>query len=119
MNRQEYVDLIKSATLGAAKQGVLDYISAKLPSLFTGLIGKIATPILGFFVGKILSIAIEKTELGIFFLYTDFRVTAQGRDFEAYALANLNVRKNGTPEEIKNAEINLINAFRNFAKFNG
>jgi hypothetical protein len=113
MNRQEYADLIKNAALSAGKKLVVNYIVQKIP--FFGL--TFVNPILGFFVGQVLEIAIMKTEIGAFFLFIDMRTSQQGRDFQSAALNNFQVQKTGTPEEKKNAEMALIDSFRALAKF--
>lgn len=116
--RDEYVALLKSAALTAAKKSVMKFLAAELPSvLTTGLIGSILTPVLGFIAGKVLEIAIEKTELGLFFLYIDLRTSAQGREFEKAMKRNLEAQKGGNQEEMKNAEAQLIDSFRKLAKF--
>lgn len=113
MTHQEYVSLLKTAALETGKRAVMEYIVARVP--FFGF--KIINPIAGFVVGKVLSIAIEQTELGAFFLYIDLRTARQGRDFEAAAMKNALAQKSGTPDERQHAEAELIRAFRALAKF--
>lgn len=115
--RDEYVELIKSTALSAGKKAVMQIIIKQFPSLASGFLGTVVTPIIGMFVGFILEAAIRQTEMGIFFLYIDLRTSAQGRDFEKFARANFEAQKNGTPEQKARAEKELINSFRALAKF--
>lgn len=115
--RDEYVDLLKSAALTAAKKKVMSLLMTELPeALTTGIIGSILSPVLGLIVGKALELAIEKTELGLFFLYIDLRTSAQGREFEKDAKRNFDAQKHGTEQEKKDAEAQLIASFRKLAK---
>lgn len=117
-SRDEYVEFLKDTALSLGKKAVLEILLPALPSeLTTGILGTLLTPLIGFLVGKILEIAIRETEIGLFFLYIDLRTSAQGRDFEKMARANLEKQKNGTPQEIARAEKELVDAFRAFAKF--
>lgn len=116
--RDEYVALLKSAALTAAKKSVMKFLAAELPSaLTTGIIGSILTPVLGFIAGKVLEIAIEKTELGLFFLYIDLRTSAQGREFEKAMRKNLEAQRGGSIRDKEAAERELIDSFRRLAKF--
>lgn len=112
--RDEYVAIIKSAALTASKKAVVPLLLKELPAgLTTGVIGAIFNPVLGFIVGKVLELAIEKTELGLFFLYTDLRTSAEGRKFYAAAKAHYY----GKPAEKVLLEKDLIAAFKPLAKF--
>jgi hypothetical protein len=77
----------------------------------------IIKPFLNFIIGRIIEFALDKTELGIFFKYIDLRTSEQGREFEKAALNHSNKLKDGTDEEKKLAEKDLILAFKRFAKF--
>lgn len=110
MTHDEYVNLIKETALSVGKNAVMKVIMAKIP----GSIAWLASPILGFLVGWVLTIAIKYTEFGAFYQYTDLRIGDQAKDFEAAALANQAAQLNGTKEEKINAEKNLIKAFDRF-----
>lgn len=95
----------------------MSYIYKLAPRFFASFIGSnVAAPIIGYFVGVVLEIAVRETEMGLFFLYIDLRTSAQGRDFEKQARSNFEVQKNGTPEEKAAAEKELIDSFRAFVK---
>lgn len=111
MKHDDYVNAIKEAALSIGKQAVMRVIMAKIPASIAWL----ANPILGFFVGWVLTIAIKYTEFGAFYQYTDLRVGAQAKDFEEAAIKNQIAQQSGSKEEKRNAEINLIRAFDKFA----
>lgn len=115
--RDDYVRFLKDLALSIAKKQVLAILIPALPqALTTGIVGTFLTPVIGYVVGLALEIAIEKTELGMFFLYIDLRTSAQGRDFEKAARANLDLQKTGSPEQREAAEKELIRAFKAFVK---
>ena len=113
MNRQQYVDMIKSVVLRLTLNSTLLILKTELPFLNAPIIRQITE----FFVEYVLKIMINKTEMAAFFMYIDLRVSAQGREFEAAALNNFKVQQNGTPEEKANAEKILIDSFRALIKF--
>lgn len=63
-------------------------------------------------ISYILNVAIDKTEMGAFFLFIDIRTNEQGKAFAAAAMANREAQRSGTPEQKKQAEDALINSFR-------
>ena len=112
MTRDEYAALLKDAALTTGKRLVIEAIGKAVPFLGTSFF----SPIVGWIVGKVLTIAIEQTEFGLFFLYIDLRTSSQGRDFEKAAQANQAAQK-GTPDEKQKAEAHLIDALRRFARY--
>lgn len=113
-SRDEYVQSIKDAFLTLAKKAAMATIVQKLPFLLQfAFLNNIAS----FIVGKVLEYAIKEGEVGAFFLYIDMRVGVQSKSFTDAALYNSKAQVNGTPEEKKIAEENLINSFRAFVKF--
>lgn len=113
MNRDEYVEVIKQAAMTTGSTLVMSYILARQPLLATPVVKEITKWI----VEKILGIAIFHTEMGAFFLFTDFRTSAQGRAFFQSALKRQAALKNGNEEEIKRAEADMIDNFRSLVKF--
>lgn len=114
MTRTEYIEVLKSAFLTAGKNAVMKY----LVSRFSFFSLKIINPITAMIVEKLIMILIENAEMGIFFLYTDFRVSEQGKDFEKVAMENSITQRIGTPEQKRISEEKLIGALREFARFN-
>lgn len=113
LTRDDYVRMLKSAALSAGKRGVMHSLVTRFPFIA----GSIVNPIVAFGVGMVLELALNETELGAFFGFIDLRGSIQGRAFEKAALNNLEAQKDGTPEEKKYAEDELISRFRALAKF--
>lgn len=113
MDRDAYVDLLKSTALEIGKRFVMQYLLTKLPFLALPIIN----PIAGFVVGYILKIAIRESEFGLFFLYIDLRTNRQGVNFIEAASKNRIAQVSGSPEQKAKAEKELIDSFRQFAKF--
>lgn len=111
--REDYVETVKSLALLIGKKLVLSYLGRM--SWFFAL--PITQAFLGFVVGKILFIAIKETEMGAFFLYTDFRTSSQGRAFFEKAKRHQVQLSAGSLEDREKAEAELIDAFRSFVKF--
>lgn len=114
MTRGEYIELIKSAFMTAGKKAVMSYLLEK----FAFFKLPIVNPITAMIVEKLLTILIENAEMLVFFAYTDFRVSRQGKDFEEAALRNHNAQLGGTDEEKRLAKELLIDCLRKFARFN-
>lgn len=113
MNREQYAELMRSTALQAGSRSVMAYLASQ-SSFFTL---PIVNPVVGFFVSTIIRIALERGELALFFYYIDMRVSRQGREFEEAAVKNLEAQKNGTDEEKKIAEKNLVDKFRALTRF--
>lgn len=111
MTHQEYIDSLKSSAVKLGSSSALLYIFTNLPFLKAPFLKQITEKI----VESIISIFVNKTEMGIFFIYIDTRSSHQGEVFSQMAYRNFIAQKNGTEQEKKIAEENLINAFKNFA----
>lgn len=111
----DYVEAIKDTATKVAKSTLIDFVVSKLPVFASGPLGFL----LGIVAGKIASILMEKTEFALFFKYIDMRSNYQGAQFSIHALDYRRVLldPNSTEQEKKDAEIQLITAFRKFAKF--
>lgn len=112
MTHDQYVEMLKDFLRKKAVDSAFNFIVSKVAFFAWGPLG----PILNFVLGKVLNVFLDHTELAVFMLYTDFRVSRQGRAFSEAAMKNYEVQKNGTEEEKKIAEENLKNAFRDFVK---
>lgn len=110
--RDEYVKALKSAFVTLGTRGLMAYLAVQDPIIVTN-------PILKYIVENIIEFLLESltnvTEMGVFFLYTDFRVSAQGTVFMEAAKSNQEA-KNKSPKEKALAENNLIDKFRILAK---
>jgi hypothetical protein len=111
VSHQEYVDAIKNTAVSTGKKVLIEYLTKQFPYLFIPVLG----PVVSFVIGKLVEILVRETEFAIFFKYIDLRVDSQGRAFSQAAMNNYDAQKNGTPEEIKKAELELIDKFRKFA----
>lgn len=83
------------------------YLVAHLPFLKWPIISQIVDAGLN----KVFSHLINETEFGAFYLFIDFRVNQQGRDFYAAAIAHNQAKLSGTPEQKAAAELELIRRF--------
>lgn len=112
MKHSEYVEVIKNTAINLGKKTLMKALLTKVPFLFYGPFGVI-TELL---IEKALVILIRETEFAVFFKYIDMRVDQQGKDFTEAALNNYRIQQNGTPEEKKKSEEELISKFKSFVK---
>ena len=112
MTRDEYVQGLKYAAKYVSTQATVAAIIAAAPFLAPFKI------VLDAIIGKIMEFAVDKTELGLFFLYIDLRTNQQAKDFESAVYRFVNAKKEGTDEDKKKAELDLIDNFKRLAKFN-
>lgn len=108
----DHVNASKEYFITGATTGVSSLILTKLPFLNWGPLPSI----LKWGLRKIFSLAVFKTEVGAFFKFIDFRSSAQGRAYHKSISAYLKAKKDGSAEEIKVAETNMVNAFRALVK---
>lgn len=113
-SRQEYIEAVKSSFVSLAKKQIISVLTKQFAFLAWGPLA----PLFSIFIEKILTIAVNNTETGIFFLYVDFRVNQQSREFSRAALENYRIQISGTQEEKNEAEKKLIKIFDDFVKFN-
>lgn len=112
MKHSEYVEIIKKTATDLAVKLILEELLIEVPFLFWGPVG----PLTKLVVTKVVTKAYEKGEMLVFFKYIDMRVDAQGIAFTEAAIKNHQAQLNGTEDEKKLAEKNLIAAFKSFAK---
>jgi len=113
VTNEEYVAALKHSALVIAKKQVMAKLVATIPFFSLPFFNPLALLI----VTRVLETAIMKTEMGLFFLYTDVRVNAQASRFVTAALDFNEAKHLGTAKEAKLAEEKMVGAFRNFAKF--
>jgi hypothetical protein len=111
--QDQYVQAIKNSFISLGKKAVMAKL-IQLSSVFA--LGPI-NALTALVVEKILTIVVNETETGIYFLYIDMRVHGQGREFSQAAQANFKAQQNGTKEEKDAAEKALIDAFSKLVKF--
>ena len=113
MSADSVINLIKNTLAKAGSKAVMQHLVSQA-SFFSW---PIVNPIIGFFVGYVVEILLEKTELGSFFIYADIITAKQASDFEKQAQKNKEIQENGTPEEKAKSEQELIDAARNLIKY--
>lgn len=113
MTNEEAVSIAKSEFIKIGKGVLFNALSTYIPFFKIPPFSTIANMV----IEKALNILANDTETGIFFLYINFHVDAQGRAFMEAAIANTKVQKEGTDAQKKQAEENLKNAFRALIRF--
>ena len=109
----EYVKTLKSTFINLGKKAAVAKITKAIPFLALGPMSALTSMA----VEAILTIVVNETETGLFFIYTDMRVNSQGRDFSKAALHNFKMQQSGTKEQKDEAEKALITAFNKLVKF--
>lgn len=112
MTNEEAVAIVKNQFVSIGK-GVLTSALVSWAPIFK--VPPLST-ISNIIIEKMLTKLATNAETGAFFLYTNFRVDAQGRAFMDAAVENHKVQMLGTPEEKKRAEENLKDAFRKLVR---
>jgi hypothetical protein len=113
MNYKQSADALKTAAKNIGSSAVIAYLVTVAPWVRLPVIYQI----FAWFIKYIVGVAIDKTELGAFFLFIDMRTSQQGQAFADAALKNHEAQQSGTKEEKQVAEANLINKFRDLVKF--
>lgn len=113
MNFEQSATALKSAAKNIGSGAVIAYLVTVAPWVRLPIIYQI----MSWFIRFIVETAIDKTELGAFFLFIDVRTSIQGREFAEAAQKNHETQKNGTKEEKAKAEADLVNKFRTLIKF--
>lgn len=112
MTRDETVAAIKTAFVSMGRAAAL---AALAPIPFFNFPG--IKQVTEFLITKLLEVISNATEMEAFFLYTDFRTNAQGRDFTQKALDYEAAKKTGDKDAIAKAEQALIDSMRALIKF--
>lgn len=115
--RQKYVNSIKTSFVTLGKRTILAALAAipgAGPVFAWGPIPYLSGLAIDWGLTKIA----DGTDTGIYFLFVDFRVAHQSKDFTDAAMENYNAQMNGTKEEKNAAEKKLIEAFDTFVKLN-
>lgn len=92
----------------------MTYLSVQFPFFNIPVVKQITR----FIVRKIISIIINKTELGLTMIHNILHTTAQGKDFIQSVHNYAEVVKHGTPEEIEAAKKDKIDKARNLIRLN-
>jgi hypothetical protein len=92
---------------------IMSVIISKIPLMGVGIFN----PILSFFVGKVVKLLIEQTELGLYFMKVDIVTHKEAADFNSAVDKLEGVKENGNSEEISKAEQEAIDAFKRLGHF--
>lgn len=114
ITKDKYVAVSKWAATGLATQSAVGMIIAAVPFLGLPPFKQILSALIGRFVGSLVNL----TEFGAFFVYTDFRVTRQGREFWDAAVKGYALQQTGTPKEKADAKADLHAKFSTLVRFN-
>lgn len=108
MTKEESVAIVKSQFISISGGVLMSALCSYLPFFKIPPFNKIAELVINKATTKLASAA----ETGAFFVYINFNVDAQGRNFMSAAIKNHNAQINGSIEEKVIAEENLKDAFR-------
>lgn len=114
MSHAAYSAALRESALLLAKRLTMQFIVGRFP-FFAWTVPNF---VLGMVVGKVLEIAITKTELALFFEYVDFRTSRQGRAFWNSVETLRDAQGRGDAKEIEQAEAWVIRDFENLVKLN-
>lgn len=112
MTREETVAALKTAFVSMGRAAIL---AALAPIPFFNTI--IVRQIVSILITKVLEVISNSIEMQAFFLYTDFRTNAQGRDFTQKALEYEAAKKTGDKDAMAKAEQALIISMRALINF--
>ena len=107
MKYSDYIEALKDYFIKTAVKKSHEYLLNKFVILQWGPLG----PIVKLFLKKIVTIIVRETGLEIYFKYTDFRVSREGRKFYGALVKNREAQEGGDKDEIEKAEINLKRSF--------
>lgn len=112
-------NLVKTAIYDYAKKAIIQAIISKLPWLFAGFLGNFMTPIVGFFVGKILDMVYEHVWRAISFAITDLQMDIQKKAYDAATeqLRGILEKENASKEDIERAKQEFKDKFHDIVKF--
>lgn len=105
MERSEYLEIIESVASKTIQKTLISIITKRFAFFAWGP----AASLLSLVIEKIVALIIKETEMRVFFIHTDLRVSAQGKAF---------IDKANAYQRDKN-EVNekaLIDSFREFAR---
>lgn len=113
-SRQDYINAVKSSFISLSKKTIMASIGSGIPFLVVPPLSYITERLVEWMLTK----AVNGAETGIFFVYVDFRVASQNKDFMEAAYRNYQAQQNGTQKEKEDAEKDLIKKFDTFVKLN-
>ena len=114
LNIDELVELFKRNVVDLGTKGVMTYLAVQAPVFNLPILNSIVR----FLVSRVISIAVNNTELGVYFIYTDQRTSAQAKAYEKAAQASAKAQADPamTEEEKKRAEEELLACARQLVR---
>jgi hypothetical protein len=114
MGSEALLEKLKDSVIELGTRAVMSYLCVQFPFLNVPILKWIA----GLVVGKVLTVAVKYTELGIYFIHVDVMTSQQAKHFEEAAGKLEKARTDGkTPEEIKALEEECIDRARELIRF--
>ena len=110
MTLDDHISTIKSSLQSLLVNVAMVKIASvmPLPTPVRNIVESLISRVIGFFL--------DQTELKAFFVYTDFRTSKQGNEFYQAAINNQRAQQEGTDEEKRLAEEDLIKSFNSLVK---
>lgn len=105
----DVIEHVKDALISASTLGVMTYLSAQFPFFALPVVNQITE----LAVNKIISLAVNFTELGAYFVYVDLYTAKERADFEEAVAKKANAK---TEAEIAAANQAIIEAARKFIR---
>lgn len=110
----DYVIAIKDSAIKTGAESLTKYLIKRFAFLSFGPFAFLVSML----AEKLLTILIKETEHAIYYEYTELVVNAQSVAYKKAVMENYQAQKNGTPQEKKDAEKKLMDAFKSFVKLN-
>lgn len=114
MDTQTFVNINKSYFISCSTIALKGALVGYFPFIAIPPWSYVYDKIAGFLINKLA----DGLEMTSFFIYIDIRTDLQGKVYFKAKMAGLEAEKTGDQIKIKEAEIEIIKAFRNFVKFN-
>lgn len=105
---------LEASFINLGTESVIAYLSVQFPFFAMPIVNRITK----WMVSRIITILVQKTELGVTMIKNHINTAKQGKDFTESAQKYTEVLKNGTPEEIEKAKLDKINKARDLIRFN-
>lgn len=113
MAKEEVVKPLRDTLLNIALSSIMTYLKVQFPFFNLPIIRNITELI----ISKILSIAFDETELGIYILMIRHTTSKEAQRFEIAVFKHKEAILRGTDEDKEKAREELLSAFRDLVKF--
>lgn len=113
MAKEAMTQSLRDTLLALALQGIMTYLRAQFPFFNLPIIRNITE----LAVSKILALALDQTELGVYIVMIKHTTSKQAQRFEIAAYKHREAILRGSDAEIRKAREELLNAFKDLSKF--